>query len=96
MQTLSILIAPAFFAASIYMILGRLIVLVDGESHSPIRVKWLTKIFVGGDVLSFLAQSAGTYFCSLITSTINYLDNSLTQHQAVVCSAKQRNNPMST
>ncbi|KAG4426423.1 hypothetical protein IFR04_000305 [Cadophora malorum] len=59
MQTLSILLAPAFFAASIYMILGRLIVLVDGESHSPIRVKWLTKIFVGGDVLSFLAQSAG-------------------------------------
>ncbi|KAG4430715.1 hypothetical protein IFR05_013803 [Cadophora sp. M221] len=59
MQSLLLLLAPAFFAASIYMILGRLIVLVDGEAHSPIRVKWLTKIFVGGDVLSFLAQSAG-------------------------------------
>lgn len=66
-QSLLILLAPAFFAASIYMILGRLIVLVDGESHSPIRVKWLTKIFVGGDVLSFLAQSAGLYLaCPLL------------------------------
>ncbi|KAH7370740.1 RTA1 like protein-domain-containing protein [Rhexocercosporidium sp. MPI-PUGE-AT-0058] len=59
MQSLLLLLAPAFFAASIYMILGRIIVLVDGEAHSPIRVRWLTKIFVGGDVLSFLAQSAG-------------------------------------
>jgi hypothetical protein len=58
-QSLTILLAPALFAASIYMVLGRLIRLVDGEAHSPIRVKWLTKIFVAGDVLSFLAQSAG-------------------------------------
>lgn len=68
MQSLLILLAPAFFAASIYMILGRLIVLVDGEAHSPIRVKWLTKIFVGGDVLSFLAQSAGTSLSIFTTS----------------------------
>lgn len=76
MQTLSILLAPAFFAASIYMILGRLIVLVDGESHSPIRVKWLTKIFVGGDVLSFLAQSAGMYFISLATCSKHFTSTS--------------------
>lgn len=59
MQSLLILLAPAFFAASIYMILGRIIVLTDGESHSVIRARWLTKIFVAGDVLSFLAQSSG-------------------------------------
>lgn len=59
MQSLLLLLAPALFAASIYMILGRIIVLVDGERHSLIRVTWLTKVFVGGDVLSFLAQSAG-------------------------------------
>jgi len=58
-QTILILIAPAFFAASIYMVLGRIIHLVDGESHSVIRARWLTKIFVIGDVLSFLTQSAG-------------------------------------
>lgn len=41
------------------MVLGRLIRLVDGEAHSPIRTKWLTPIFVTGDVISFLAQSGG-------------------------------------
>ncbi|KAF7910799.1 uncharacterized protein EAF01_002308 [Botrytis porri] len=59
MQTLLILIAPAFFAASIYMVLGRIIVLTDGEQYSIIRARWLTKIFVAGDVLSFLMQSSG-------------------------------------
>jgi hypothetical protein len=59
MQSLTLLLAPALFAASIYMVLGRLIRLVDGETHSPIRTKWLTPIFVAGDVISFLAQSAG-------------------------------------
>ena len=59
MQSLLILLAPALFAASIYMVLGRIIRITDGEASSVIRSKWLTKIFVGGDVLSFLAQSAG-------------------------------------
>ena len=46
-------------AASIYMVLGRIITLTDGEAHSPIKVRWLTKVFVAGDVISFLAQSGG-------------------------------------
>lgn len=41
------------------MILGRIILMTDGESHSMIRRKWLTKIFVTGDVFSFLVQSSG-------------------------------------
>jgi hypothetical protein len=61
-QSLLILLAPALFAASIYMILGRIILLTDGETHSVIRARWLTKVFVAGDVLSFLAQSAGMWF----------------------------------
>ncbi len=52
-QSLLILIAPALFAASIYMILGRIVRLVDGERCSIIRSTWVTKIFVTGDVLSF-------------------------------------------
>ncbi|KAL3427231.1 RTA1 domain protein [Phlyctema vagabunda] len=59
LQTLLLLIAPALYAASIYMVLGRIILLVDGESRSLIKKKWLTKIFVAGDVLSFMMQSAG-------------------------------------
>lgn len=59
MQTLLLLVAPALFAASIYMILGRLILTLSAEHHSLIRLKWLTKIFVTGDVFSFLLQAAG-------------------------------------
>ncbi|KFY74336.1 hypothetical protein V499_05647 [Pseudogymnoascus sp. VKM F-103] len=59
MQTLLLLVAPALFAASIYMELSRIILLVDGESHALIKKKWLTKIFVCGDVASFLIQGGG-------------------------------------
>lgn len=61
-QSLLLLLAPALFAASIYMVLGRIILLTDAEHHSLIRAKWLTKIFVFGDVLSFLTQSSGVFY----------------------------------
>ncbi|KAH8814869.1 RTA1 like protein-domain-containing protein [Xylogone sp. PMI_703] len=51
LQTLLLLLAPALFAASIYMELGRIILLVDGEDRSIIKKKWLTKVFVAGDVV---------------------------------------------
>jgi hypothetical protein len=41
------------------MVLGRLIKLVDGEPNSIIRLKWLTKMFVTGDCVSFFVQSMG-------------------------------------
>jgi hypothetical protein len=59
MQSLLLLVAPALFAASIYMELGYIILLVDGEKHSLVRKQWLTKIFVAGDVLAFFTQGAG-------------------------------------
>ena len=65
MQTLLILVAPALFAATIYMTLGRIILLLQGEKHAVIRPKWLTKIFVSGDVLCFLVQAGGTQWPSL-------------------------------
>ncbi|KHE80299.1 RTA1-domain-containing protein [Neurospora crassa] len=58
-QSLLILLGPSLYAASIYMILGRLTCMLEAEAYSVIRVKWLTKIFVLGDVFSFLAQGAG-------------------------------------
>lgn len=60
-QTLLILIAPALFAASIYMVLRRIVILVDGAQHSIIPVKWLTKVFVTLDVISFMMQGAYVY-----------------------------------
>ncbi|KAL9073144.1 MAG: hypothetical protein Q9157_004857 [Trypethelium eluteriae] len=58
-QSVFILLAPALFAASMYMVLGRIIRCVRGEKYSIIRVSWLAKIFVGGDVFSFLIQAGG-------------------------------------
>lgn len=66
MQSTLLLVAPALFAASIYMELGRVIHLVKGEKLSIIRVNWMTKIFVAGDVLSFLMQASGKPgYCSI-------------------------------
>ncbi|KAL7806793.1 RTA1 like domain-containing protein [Trichoderma aethiopicum] len=59
-QSMFILLAPALFAASIYMILGRIILLVGGQDHSLIKPQWLTKIFVIGDVVCFLLLSGGS------------------------------------
>ncbi|KAF4760776.1 hypothetical protein N7455_001065 [Penicillium solitum] len=58
-QTLCLLLAPALLAASIYMLLGRIILVLHAEPHSILKKKWLTKIFVTGDVMSFLLQGAG-------------------------------------
>ncbi|KAF2179161.1 RTA1-domain-containing protein [Zopfia rhizophila CBS 207.26] len=58
MQTLLLLVAPAVYAASIYIMLGPIIILTNGEIHSIVQLRWLTKIFVAGDVLSFLLQGA--------------------------------------
>ncbi|UNI19893.1 hypothetical protein JDV02_006037 [Purpureocillium takamizusanense] len=58
-QSVLLLVAPALFAASIYMVLGRLMRSVHGERHSLIPVRWLTRAFVAGDVLSFLVQASG-------------------------------------
>ncbi|KAF8922622.1 RTA1 domain protein [Mucidula mucida] len=59
MQELMILLAPALLTASIYVVLGRIIVSLHAERLSLIRVSRLTKFFVCGDVFSFLIQSGG-------------------------------------
>ncbi|KAJ5488130.1 RTA-like protein [Penicillium expansum] len=59
MQSLFILLAPPLYAASIYMVLGRTVTYLQGEHLSLVPVKWMTKLFVAGDVLSFLMQCGG-------------------------------------
>ncbi|PYH87710.1 RTA1 like protein [Aspergillus ellipticus CBS 707.79] len=54
-----ILVAPALLAASIYMELGRIMIMTNGSQYSLIRRTWLTKIFVVGDILSFFIQFIG-------------------------------------
>ncbi|KAJ5125661.1 hypothetical protein N7526_007838 [Penicillium atrosanguineum] len=74
-QSALLLIAPAFFAASIYMTLGRIIQMMDGEKCSVIKPRWLTKIFVIGDVLSFLMQASGAGLMVTSKSGVNTGEN---------------------
>ncbi|CAI4217678.1 unnamed protein product [Parascedosporium putredinis] len=59
LQAIFILVAPALYAASIYMILGRLIRTLGSERLSLVPIKWMTKLFVIGDVVSFVLQGGG-------------------------------------
>tara|TARA_R110002003_G_scaffold112_13_gene9655 strand:+ start:2531 stop:2764 length:234 start_codon:yes stop_codon:yes gene_type:complete len=59
MQALLILLGPIFFAAFIYMFLGRIMLATNSSALSMIRPTRLTKLFVGGDVLCFLVQAGG-------------------------------------
>ncbi|KAG9254346.1 RTA1 like protein-domain-containing protein [Emericellopsis atlantica] len=59
LQNLLILLGPTLFAASIYMLLGRIIRHLDAEQFSVISPRWLTKIFLLGDVISIFGQGGG-------------------------------------
>ncbi|EPE27388.1 hypothetical protein GLAREA_03303 [Glarea lozoyensis ATCC 20868] len=58
-QSLLIILPPSLYAATMYMIFGRLVVFVNHPSASLIRPTRVTKIFVTGDTLSFLLQAGG-------------------------------------
>jgi hypothetical protein len=70
-QTLFILIAPAFFTASIYIVFGRIIQLIDGERYSVVQKKLLVKMFVSTDALGFVLQAIGRApsNCKLLTGS---------------------------
>ncbi|OAP63245.1 hypothetical protein AYL99_02472 [Fonsecaea erecta] len=58
-QSCFILLAPVLYAASVYMLLGRLIRSVHGERFSIIRSTKMTKLFVLADILSLNIQGNG-------------------------------------
>lgn len=59
-QFVALLVAPSFLAASVYMILGRIVLALRADQALPwIQRKVLTKLFVVGDVVAFLLQAAG-------------------------------------
>ncbi|PWY91491.1 hypothetical protein BO94DRAFT_544863 [Aspergillus sclerotioniger CBS 115572] len=68
MQELLLLVAPSLFAASIYMILGRIILATKGDSRSLIPGRWITRIFVIGDIIAFIAQTGGGGILSQATT----------------------------
>lgn len=58
-QSLLILLGPILCAASVYMCLGRLIRKFGAEELSPIHTRWITKLFVTGDISCFVIQAIG-------------------------------------
>ncbi|KAH8691167.1 RTA1 like protein [Talaromyces proteolyticus] len=59
-QAVFILLGPALFAASVYMVLARIIRSVHAEDNSVLPIDWLTKTFVLSDVVTFLVQAGGS------------------------------------
>jgi hypothetical protein len=59
LQEMLIMCAPPLIAATVYMVLGRIIRSFDAEHLSSMRVKWLTFVFVMNDVLTFCTQIGG-------------------------------------
>ncbi|KAF3405284.1 hypothetical protein DPV78_002617 [Talaromyces pinophilus] len=59
-QNMLLLVAPALFAASIYMELGRISAAVGGDAFLLVRRQRLTGTFVAGDVIAFLSQFGGS------------------------------------
>ncbi|KAJ5593682.1 hypothetical protein N7537_010586 [Penicillium hordei] len=59
-QMMLILGSAPLLAASIYMTLGRYIRALDAEHHAIIRTRWLTKIYVAIDIISFVCQIMGS------------------------------------
>lgn len=58
-QAVFLLVAAALFAATIYMILGRVITMLNSGHQSLVPARFLTKIFVIGDIVAFLTQGIG-------------------------------------
>jgi hypothetical protein len=58
-QSLFIILPPSLYAATIYMIYGRLVLFVNALEASIIVPTRVTEIFVCGDVLAFLLQAGG-------------------------------------
>lgn len=71
-QAIFLLVAPALYATTIYMEFRRIVTFVDGKQHTMIRHHWISRIFVAGDVLSFLLQGGGmlTRLRSVIASRV--------------------------
>lgn len=58
-QSLFIILPPSLYAATIYMIYGRIALFVRTPEASLIRPERVTKIFVVGDVFAFFLQAGG-------------------------------------
>lgn len=63
LQSIFLLLAPILFAATLYMTLGRVIRSADVGGGAPrmsmLPARWVTRVFVTADVVSFFIQAGG-------------------------------------
>lgn len=55
-----ILASPVLLSSSMYLVMARIVVATGGEAHFPIKMKWFTKAFCGGDSSSLGMMGIGT------------------------------------
>lgn len=60
LQVLLLLVAPTLYAATIYMLFGRLTYLLFAEETLILPAKFNTSFFVIGDIISLVMQTAGS------------------------------------
>ncbi|KAL1616177.1 hypothetical protein SLS56_011501 [Neofusicoccum ribis] len=54
-----ILASPVLLTSSMYLVMARIVVATDGEVQFPIKMKWFTKAFCGGDSSSLGMMGIG-------------------------------------
>ncbi|KAH6977827.1 RTA1 like protein-domain-containing protein [Fusarium venenatum] len=54
-----LLLGPTCYSATIYTLLGRFIKYLEGDKYALIKPRWLTKIFLFGDITSITLQAFG-------------------------------------
>lgn len=70
------------------MTLGRIIEVVDGEQYAIIKRRWLTKIFVCGDVICFLLLGGGMIQNLYVDFTFQFGDTNVIVGGGMLASAK--------
>jgi hypothetical protein len=58
-QSMFIILPPSLYAATVYMIYGRIVMFVGKPDLSIVAPRKVTKIFVSGDIAAFLLQLSG-------------------------------------
>lgn len=54
-----LLVGPLFFAATVYMMLGRTVRCAGAERVSRVRPRWYTRVFVTADISTLIVQGLG-------------------------------------
>ena len=67
-QTVTLIIAPSFFSAALYVAFG-MIVNIVGREYSILAPKWYTVIFVIADLISLIVQAVGGGLAAVAAQT---------------------------